>query len=281
MHDKYEFRLTNQLVRDVNLRLEARHDFFDPLFDFEYYDRPAEDPTSTKSTLRTSQVKIELEWAKDRKYLINDNYRMHAGLGRFPVITARYTLGLKGVFDSDFNYHKVGLTMVKEFKMGQLGSGTVGLDGEYIFGTIPYPLLVNHLGNETPFYTSRAFTLMNNFEFISDHYVSGYYRHHFNGAILNRVPLIKYLKLRLIGEIKGLWGGISQENVDLIVPNYNTDGTLAAELKSLNEEPYVEVGYGFENILKVGQVLFFHRLTHTDDPNARKFGVKLGFNFTL
>ena len=281
LHDKYQIKFTNQLIRDVNLRLTGRHDYMQPLFDFAYYDQPDTDPTSTKETIRTTEVKVELEWAKDRKYLINDNYRYHAGLGRYPVITLRYTAGLKGAFESDFNYLKIGLTAVKKFKLGQFGNSVLSLDGEYIFGTLPYPLLINHLGNETPFYTDRAYSLIDNFEFISDHYASATYRHHFNGSVLNRIPLIKYLKLRLLGEARVLVGGISQENTDIIVSQYNTDGTLSAELKSLNYDPYIEVGYGVENILKVIQLNFFHRLTHTDDPNVRNFGIKIGFKFTL
>ena len=281
LHDKFEFKLSNQLIRDVNLRLNARHDYLQPLFEFGYYDQPEQDPSSIKEDISTTQVSVELEWAKDRKYLVDDNYRYHAGLGKFPVITGRYTLGIKDLFGSDFDYQKVGLSIKQRIKMGRLGTGTLGLDGEYIFGTLPYPLLVNHLGNETPFYNSRAFTMMDNFEFVSDHYASGYYRHHFNGTIMNRIPLIKYLKLRLLGEVKAVYGGINQANIDINVPVYNTDGSLQAQLKSLNRGPYVEVGYGVENIFKVFQVQFFHRLTYTDDPNVRNFGVRFGFNFTL
>jgi hypothetical protein len=281
LHDRYKIKFVNQLVRDVNLKLTLGHDYMQPLFEFAYYDQPETDPTSTQETIRTTEVKIELEWAKDRKYLINDNDRYHAGLGRYPVITLRYTAGLKDIFESDFEYHKIGLTAVKKFKLGQFGNSVISLDGEYIIGTLPYPLLINHLGNETPFYTEWAYSLMDNFEFVSDHYASATYRHHFNGSIMNRIPLFKYLKLRLLGEARILMGGISQENIDIIVPQYNTSGTLLAELKSLSNDPYVEVGYGVENIFKVIQINFIHRLTHTHGANVRNFGVKIGFRFTL
>jgi len=281
LHDKYELRLENQLVRDVNLRLSLRHDYMQPLFDFSYYSKPSQDPTSIQQNLSSSEVNLELEWAKDRKYLINDNYRYHSGFNRFPVITLRYTAGLKGVFGSDFAYNKVGLSMVKRFKLGQFGTSMLRLDGEYIFGTIPYPLLKNHLGNETPFYSPRAFSLMDNFEFTSDHYASATYRHHFNGAIMNRVPLIKYLKLRLFGEARVLVGGARQENMDIIVPVYDANGLLIPPFKSLGEVPYIELGYGVENILKVIQINFIHRITGLDQPNSRRFGVKVGFYFTL
>ena len=102
MHDKYELHVENQVVRDLNLRVAFRNDFMEPLFNFQYYNKPNEDPTSIQQNLTSTEVKVELEWAKDRKYLINDNYRYHSGYNRFPVFTIRYTAGLKGVLGSDF-----------------------------------------------------------------------------------------------------------------------------------------------------------------------------------
>ena len=101
------------------------------------------------------------------------------------------------------------------------------------------------------------------------------------GAILNRIPLIKYLKFRLLVEGRILVGSVSQANIDINVPVPGTIGPQDVQLKSLNNDPYIEVGWGVENVLKVLQVKFFYRLTHLDDPNVRKFGVKFGFRFAL
>lgn len=281
IHDKYEFHLENQVFRDFNLHLAFRNDYMKPLFDFQYYTDTNQDPGSIQQNLTSTEVKVELEWAKDRKYLINDNYRYHSGYNRFPVFTLRYTAGLKGVLGSDFSYHKVGLNIIKRFKLGQFGTSMLRLDGEYIFGAIPYPLLENHLGNETPFYSPRAYSLMNNFEFTSDHYASVTYRHHFNGLILNRVPLFKYLKLRLFGEARVLVGGARQENIDVMVPIIDNDGNPVAPFNSLNEVPYIELGYGVENIFKIIQINFIHRITNLDVDDSRSFGMKIGFKFTL
>jgi hypothetical protein len=193
----------------------------------------------------------------------------------------RYTAGIKGVLGSDFAYNKIGLNIKKKFKLGQFGTSMLTLDGEYIFGTIPYPLLENHLGNETPFYSPRAFSLMNNFEFTSDHYASATYRHHFGGSIMNRVPLLKYLKLRLFGEARVLFGGTRQENIDIMVPVFDNDGNEIPPFMSLNDTPYIELGYGVENILKIIQINFIHRITDVDNIDSRKFGMKIGFQFTL
>ncbi|MEN8250135.1 MAG: DUF5686 family protein [Bacteroidota bacterium] len=280
MHDKYQFNIEHQLIRDINMRLALRHDYMQPLFDFNYYADPENDPGKIKQEINASEVKLKLEWAKNRRYVIDDNYRTSSGYNQYPVFTLRYTAGLKGILNSDFSYHKLGLNIIKKFKMGQMGTSLLTLDGEYIFGTIPYPLLENHLGNETPFYSVRAYSLMNNFEFTSDRYASATYRHHFNGAIMNRVPLMKYLKLRLYGEARVLVGGVRQENIDIIVPELDVNGDPVQAFKSLDGKPYIELGYGVENILKIVQIKFIHRLTELDNE-GNKFGVKIGFYFTL
>lgn len=283
-HDKYQFSLVNQVARDVNLRLWLRNDFLEPLFEFNYYTTPDQDPAQIQQNLTATEVKVELEWAKDRKYLINDNYRYHAGLNRYPVITLRYTAGLKGVLGSDFAYNKLGLNIKKSLKLGSFGTSLLVLDGEYIFGVAPYPLLENHLGNESPFYADRAYSLMDNFEFTSDHYASLRYRHHFNGLIMNRIPLLKYLKLRLFGEARVLVGGVRQANIDVMVPLTDNDGNPVPHFKSLNDKPYVELAYGVENIMKIIQVVAVHRFSDPNIPGnteAYRFGIRIGFDFTL
>jgi len=45
--------------------------------------------------------------------------------------------------------------------------------------------------------------------------------------------------------------------------------------------PYVEVGYGVENILKVFRISAFHRLTYTGKSDSNDFGLKFGFQWIL
>ena len=55
------------------------------------------------------------------------------------------------------------------------------------------------------------------FEYVSDSYASLRYTHFFEGFILNRVPLLKRLKWRLVGSTNVLFGGVRQSNIDLQV----------------------------------------------------------------
>ncbi len=254
--------------------------FYEPLFDFVYYEDPdAIDPV-LKSTMRTTEVGLETRFAKDELFIINDNNRISLGPIRWPIITFRYTLGLKDVLDSDFDYHKFELKFVKFQKMGIFGTSRIQLAGGYVIGQLPYPLLKNHVGNESPFYISFAYSLMDFSEFTSDQYASFNYRHSFQGFILNRVPLLRKLKWRLVATANVLYGGVRQENFD-IIPAEDVNGIQVYPFKSLNKGPYIELGYGIENILRVARIDFFHRLTYLDDPRINDFGIKFSFEFSL
>ena len=282
-HSKYQFSFNNQLVRDVNTRLVLRYDKLDPVFEFSYYDDIIK-PLSERNTIQnitTTEARFQIEWAKDRKYLIDDNDRVSGGLGRYPIVRLSFTAGMP-LIDSDLMYQKLGFEFIKKINLGEIGTSFFKLEGEYILGNVPYPILQNHIGNETPFYTSFAYNLMDNFEFTTDSYVSMNYRHHFEGKILNHIPLLRALKLRLVGEAKVLYGGIRQENIDIMVPIIGLNGNVVQQFGVLNiDMPYVELGYGIENIFKIFRIDFFHRLTYIDQPSVRDFGIKLGFQFIL
>ncbi|MGC4020469.1 MAG: hypothetical protein QM734_00250 [Cyclobacteriaceae bacterium] len=78
-----------------------------------------------------------------------------------------------------------------------------------------------------------------------------------------------------------LYGGMRQDNQNCI-SKVTKEGFPTLPAGNLNEgTPYMEAGYGVENILKFLRVDFIHRLTYLDQPNARKFGVFFSAQFKL
>lgn len=268
-----------QLSTGLNQEVFVKTGYYEPLFPFSYYENPGAVDSQLKSTIRTTEVGFETRFGKDELFIINDNNRVSLGTTRWPLITLRYSFGLKGVLDGGFDYHKVELSARKQQKLGKLGYARIRVTGGYISGQLPYPLLKNHIGNESPFYVPFSYNLMAFSEFTSDQYAAIRYRHFFDGHILNRIPLFRKLKWRLVATANVLWGTVRQENMDIIPEDPDTPGLRP--FKSLGATPYVELGYGVENILRVGRVDFIHRLTHLEDPLASKFGIKMSFSLTL
>ncbi|HEU5290491.1 MAG TPA: DUF5686 family protein [Cyclobacteriaceae bacterium] len=280
--DESRFSIQREFVKGFTQRAAFRYKTFDPTFAFGY--KNPEDPTQVLGSFQTAEAIFESRFARDEIFLQNETERLSLGTTKWPVIILRYTHGFQGFNGSDFSYNKLYFSINKHFKYGVIGNADVDFAAENIFDALPYPLLGTHLGNQTPIYSPVLFNLMNFGEFVSDRYVSMMYRHNFEGLLLNRIPLMRKLKWRLVGGANILFGSLSQKNKDLLASQTPT-GADALEIGYLNwNKPYVEVSYGVENIFKFFRVDFAHRLTYLDynpDVKTRKFGVLVGIQISL
>jgi hypothetical protein len=282
--DETRFNIQREFFKGFTQRLAIRYNTFTPTYDFYYYD-PADnaDLRPLHHTFQTTELILETRFARDEIFLQNETERLSLGTIKWPIVTFRYTRGFSGVGGSDFDYNKVRLSFNHHLRWGPIGAGDLLVSGEYIFDALPYPLLANHLGNETPVWSPVTYNLMNFGEFVSDSYLGFQYRHSFEGLFLNRIPLIQKLKWRLVGTANVLYGGLSEKNKQLIPDPDDTslpEGVNVLRTSSLDRnKPYVELGYGVENIFKFFRIDFVHRLTYLNydsDVKIRKFGVLVG-----
>ncbi len=279
--DESRFNFQRELFRGFTQRLAFRYSTFRPVYNFGYT-LPGNE-TDTLATYENAELIFETRFARDEVFVINDNDRISLGTSKWPEVTLRYTHGFKGIAGSDFDYDKLRLTLHKRIRYGPMGVGYVTLTGEYVFSKLPYPLLSMHLGNQTPFFAHVTYNLMDYGEFISDRFASLHYSHHFEGLLLNRVPLMRKLKWRFVGTSNIIFGGMSSMNKALIAEKPDPDAGLKVGFLSRGK-PYVEMGYGIENIFKFFRVDFIHRLAYLDkvkNPDARRFGVLFSFQFNL
>ncbi|MCG1036045.1 DUF5686 family protein [Polaribacter sargassicola] len=205
------------------------------------------------------------------------------GVQRYPANTdyAQYytqiTRGSKDVFDSDFDYTKVQLSIFKLWKIGALGRLKTSLEAGKTFGEVPLALLSVAPGNQTYFMFNNTFNLLNFYEFVTDQYTSLHLEHNFNGRIFSRIPLLKKTKMRTVVGFKTFIGNISDENVAL-----NTTGNTAEiPLIAPSIKPYYEYSIGVANIFKVLRVDFNFRGNYFDNTDARRFGITAGLEFNF
>ena len=271
--DEYRVAFNRELFKGYSQKVAFRYWTFDPMFEFGYPANPEIPGSTILDTFQNSEVSIESRYARDEVFLQNDNNRISLGTSRWPIITLKYTHGFSGVFGSDFSYDKLRMGISKRIKTGPLGVGYLTLTGEYIFDTLPYPMLGIHLGNQSPFYSSVLFSLMNYGEFVSDGYAALQYQQYMEGFLLNRIPLLNRLKWRLLATSNVIVGGMRESNQNLI-SDISPDGTETLPVGYFtNGKPYMELGYGVENIFKFLRVDFVHRVSYLDNPGARKFGI--------
>lgn len=278
------FRTMNSVWIDSRLSQLLRVQFtlqqstLDPLYPFAYYPTPSDTQTRS-SSIHTTEV-IGMLRLQRAVRLTRDANLDEVDLGnRNPRLTLWTILGFRGLLDGDFQYQKVYLELAqKNANVIGVGHANYSITAGYVFSNVPYPLLRTHLGNNTPILMERAFNQMNGFEFVSDHFVAIHYAHYFEGFILNKLPLIGHLndklEWRLVGSVNAVWGGLRAGNKALLAQQTADGQTVDGFSELYLHKPYVEVGYGIDNIFKFFRVDVFHRLTYLDSPQAKPWGIK-------
>lgn len=192
-----------------------------------------------------------------------------------PTIVLKYTRGIDGLFNADFNYNKLQFMFYKPILLGSWGKTLLNFEAGKNFDTVPLALQNIIPGNQSYGIVPNTFAQLNYYEFVADTYSTLHIEHHFNGKILSFIPLIKKLKLREVAFIRGAYGSLSDASKNINVENL--------KYSAPDEQVYYEYGFGIENIgfgnIRIFRVDFNWRGNYLDRPDASKFGIKAGFQF--
>ena len=276
LRDLTALSVQRDLFHGFTQTLTLRYQNINPLFAIHHRPNPNGTPPTdnpNSDVLHLSELVLESRYAPDENLVQSENRRRAVGLKRLPVFGFRYTLGGIDWTQGDFTYHKFNLSITHSVSVGYLGRLTYRAEANYIPTALPYFILKTPLGNQTPFYNANAFNLMNYFEFITDRSATLRLDHHFEGLLVNSIPGIRALNWRLVATGNVLYGKLSDR-----ARRVNGD---TPDLPGPISTPYVEVGYGVENIFKFIRVDFIHRLTYRDVPGTSNFGIKVGAQFRL
>ncbi|WP_294140603.1 DUF5686 and carboxypeptidase-like regulatory domain-containing protein [uncultured Sanguibacteroides sp.] len=273
------------LINQFDLRYEKEWwSWFTNTFAYEYrqmFPTPYVDflrPDSTEvSQIRTSQFRLGLRFSKNEIVVRKTFDKLSMG-SDYPIVGLDLIAGVKGVFNSQYNYQRLELSVKHDFTIAPIGYSDVMLSGGKIFGKVPYPLLKLHEGNATYFYDPYAFSCMNFYEFASDLWGAVFWEHHFRGFFLSKIPLMKRLKWREVATVKALWGSLSDRN------NGSRPDTEALLLfpkgMSSVSKPYIEAGFGIENIFRFIRIDAMWRITHRKDKDRQDVD-NFAINFSL
>lgn len=220
---------------------------------------------------------VALRYAPGEKFYSSRRYRYSLSREK-PVFILSHSVGIDGVLGSDYTYNKTQLSFDKRFWLSYFGYLNVSLKGAKIWNRVPYPLLDVPNIRFSRLSDDNAFMLMDPVEFINDWSATWYLSYFMGGLILNRIPVIRKLQLREVITFKGVIGGLSDRNnvnktddkVGLFQVPYST--------YTLGKIPYMELGVGLDNILKIFRLDYVWRLTYRDHPNVSKGGLRFAFH---
>ncbi|MEZ4879806.1 MAG: DUF5686 family protein [Chitinophagales bacterium] len=240
------------------------------LIPFQYVENVSTPIERLHYNVTQTELILNLRFALKEKFLGNKTiFRSSINKTSIPVFQFEYVYGMKNILKSEYNYHKLSFYFSDLVQIKPIGKLEMSIQAGKVFGNVPFFLSEVHDGNQTYIYNNRAFNLMNDYEFVSDQYLQWILIHHFDGFFLNKIPGIRKLKLREYIDFRGVLGTLNPNNK--ASNKYN-------EITEVGKKPYLELGFGLENIVKFFKIGFAWRLTHRV-PTAPKWGFLFGFDF--
>ncbi|MFO7656265.1 MAG: DUF5686 family protein [Bacteroidales bacterium] len=234
------------------------------------YYSPALDTLSALS-FTSAEFTLSTHFAYREKFLWGKFERKSLG-SVYPVIDLDLTYGPKDFLNNRNDYFKVSIKVSDWIETNPMGYFKYILTYGKIYGTLPYPLLKLHEGNETYAFDPLSFNMMNYYEFVSDEYFRIFAEQHFQGFFLTRIPLLRKLNWREVLNCNVLYGGLSEKNKKAMV--------FPEGLTSL-DGPYLEAGAGIENIFRLLRIDAMWRLSHLDKPGVSSFGIRVSVRLSF
>jgi hypothetical protein len=226
-----------------------------------------DEPTGSVSAF---EVSLDTRLSRQEKYIDDGFLRIYMETP-YPII--HFTVaGGKVFYRNQSNwYGRLAATIEQEVFLGQSRFNYAVESGIY-FGKLPYTMLDIPRGNETLGYYTYDFNMLNYLEFVHDQYLHLYLEQHMNGFFFRRVPLLKKTDFREVISAKLMMGSVSNKHQEIV--------SFPSLISKMNN-PYIELGAGIENILKMFRVEAVWRLNSKSVIGAPSFGIRAKFELVL
>tara|TARA_B100002019_G_C21220798_1_gene574617 strand:- start:964 stop:1416 length:453 start_codon:yes stop_codon:yes gene_type:complete len=147
-------------------------------------------------------------------------------------------MGFSGILNGDLNYKQFQFLQNYPLILSKFGILDATLEAGKSFDLVPLPLLFPVPANQTFSLEKNTFALLNYYDYITDQYFNAHFEHHFNGFVMNRLPLLKKLNLRFLATFRIAFGTLSESYQDYLSTNL--------KLRAPDQKPYFEYGIGLE-----------------------------------
>ncbi len=230
-----------------------------------------EGDTLSGGPLTSAEFTLSTHFAYREKFVWGKFERRSLG-STYPTLDLDLSYGPKGFYGSEYEYFRIRLKISDKLETNPIGYLKFRITLGKIYGTLPYPLLKLHEGNETYAYDPLSFNMMNYYEFVSDEYASLFAEQHFQGFFLNRIPLIRRLHWREVVSTNILYGRLSEKNKSVMAFPEGLSGLST---------PYYEAGVGIENIFKLFRIDALWRFSYLDHENVSPFGIRASMQISF
>lgn len=245
------------------------------LTQFDRYNADGSYSPIDKYTMAT--LKFSLRYSKDEEFFQARRFRYSMNK-EHPVWLLTHTVGLKGVLGSDYTYNRTEASYEQRFWLSYFGYVDVFLKATKVWNNVPYTLL--DVPDASCSYTMKtnAFSLLDPVEFICNQSLTWDISYFMNGLIMNRIPVLNKLRLREFLTFKGVWGDLYDKSNPYVTANPDGLFVLPSTSYAFEGKPYMEVGVGLDNILKLFRLSYIWRLTYRDHVDVPRHGLRFALH---
>lgn len=201
-----------------------------------------------------------------------------------PVLTLTHEYGPKALLGAHYTLNKTEASVFKRVWFSSFGYVDAIIKGGAVWSRVPYPELPWANANLSYTIQPESYTLMNPMEFAMDRYASVDLTYWMQGLLFNRLPLLKRLKLREALTFKALWGELGRKNDPTVNPGLLRFPEQPGDFpicRRMESGPYMELGVGLDNILRILRVDYVWRLSYRHTPGAPDGGLRVSLHFSF
>lgn len=269
------FTFKQEIKRGLIFSLSLSHNMYEPTVYVPFIDGYG----NLYNNYKAWEITFGMRFSPGEKFLVNYHGRTSVTEDA-PIFTLSHTFTPSNTALGTRLSNRTELGMQKRFWLSAAGYIDMIVKASKQWNKVHYFDLLLPNANLTYNIQSESYALLNLMEFINDQQLSWDVTYMLNGAIMNRIPLLKKLKLREVISFRGLWGSLKEDNN----PDANPELLqLPPEVvyQSMGKKPYMEIGVGIDNILKLFRIDYVWRLTYRDTPGTDRHGIRFSLHFSF
>ncbi|MCB0397975.1 MAG: hypothetical protein KDD36_15100, partial [Flavobacteriales bacterium] len=269
----HEIELVNGLFLDVSTEYAQRKPITDLKLAQWSQDLFGDSLNNPQNFTPYSEVLLEVkvDFTPAQQYFTEPYKKIIVG-SKYPTFSLHYKKGVNKLMNSDVDYDFLQLSMTDEMKLGTMGESKIAIFTGKFLRSYDIRLVDQKFfrGSDYFFYSNplKSFQLLGPTLSTRKSFVQAHYIHHFNGSILNKIPLLKRLHMTSVG-------GASLLMIDDV-------STLSGEMFR-HGEAYVGLEKEFvlwRQLMKVGAYYVAADSNHSKMDSTFKFGIDFFNSFT-
>ncbi len=151
---------------------------------------------------------VTVSYTPKQQYITEPTHKQVLG-SRYPTFSLTHKKGWEGLFSSDIDFDYAEVEVAQDVIFGIFGNSKYTAKTGRFFNSNDLRYVdLKRFRQSDPFLYSdplRSFQLLDSSLIATDWFFEVHHIHHFNGALINNIPLVKKLRVQVVAGVGALW----------------------------------------------------------------------------